>query len=270
MRFPVLSLITLLLALIPWQASQALTVIELIDVDAPATSRSPQVKRGLFGKVVEQAPPEMAMTLSERYQKDVNHKNRKPLQFQEDIPGESARFQLFRSQAVLARSNGANTNLIIDIADQKAYFFVDGIMALETPISTARSGKVTPKGSFSMTERVRDGKISNLYHVEMPYWMRLDQTPYGVHAGDLPGYPASAGCIRLPSPAAKIIYENTRTGTSVKIYNNWSPTVAPPAQRYAPVDPRYEPNKAGKKGKQKAIPAIPYPEGQVVVRRIEI
>ena len=73
-----------------------------------------------------------------------------------------------------------------------------------------------------MYDRVRSGKISTIYHVSMPYWMRLSSTSYGVHAGYLPGYPASAGCIRLPSSAARMIYDNTRSGTRVNIYSSWS------------------------------------------------
>ena len=56
----------------------------------------------------------------------------------------------------------------------------------------------------------------------MPYWMRLSGSVYGVHAGYLPGYPASAGCVRLPREAAQLIYDNTKHGTSVTIYSSWS------------------------------------------------
>ena len=72
-----------------------------------------------------------------------------------------------------------------------------------------------------MSQRVRSGKVSTIYGVEMPYWMRLSGTAYGVHAGVLPGYPASAGCIRLPSSAAKVIFDNTTYGTRVNIYSSW-------------------------------------------------
>lgn len=124
------------------------------------------------------------------------------------------------NQSVLARSNRSNTRVVIDVADQKAYLLVNGDIALESPVSTARPGKSTPRGTFSMGQRVRSGKISTIYGVAMPYWMRLGSSVYGVHAGYLPGYPASAGCIRLPSDAARIIYDNTRSGTKVSIYSN--------------------------------------------------
>lgn len=123
---------------------------------------------------------------------------------------------------VLAGSSKGNTRIVIDISRQKAFLLVDGEVAIESPVSTARSGKYTPRGSFRVTERVRNGKISTIYGVHMPYWMRLSGSVYGVHAGYLPGYPASAGCVRLPSDAAQMIYDNTRHGTSVTIYSSWS------------------------------------------------
>lgn len=126
------------------------------------------------------------------------------------------------SQRVLNRSNRSNTRVVIDISRQRAYLLVNGEIAVRSPISSARPGKYTPRGTFSISERVRSGKVSNIYHVGMPYWMRLGSSAYGVHAGHLPGYPASAGCVRLPSSAARLIYDNTRSGSKVSIYSSWS------------------------------------------------
>ncbi|HQZ29030.1 MAG: L,D-transpeptidase [Verrucomicrobiales bacterium] len=122
---------------------------------------------------------------------------------------------------ILSESNRQNTRLVIDVADQKGYLLVNGKIAVETPVSTARPGKWTPRGSFNMSDRVRTGKISTIYGVEMPFWMRLSGSAYGVHAGVLPGYPASAGCIRLPSSAAQVIFDNTTYGTRVNVYSSW-------------------------------------------------
>tara|TARA_R110002096_G_scaffold147671_33_gene307965 strand:- start:2217 stop:2915 length:699 start_codon:yes stop_codon:yes gene_type:complete len=126
------------------------------------------------------------------------------------------------SQRALNRSTRSNTRVVIDISRQRAYLLVNGEIAVRTPISSARPGKYTPRGTFTMSERVRSGKVSNIYHVGMPYWMRLGSSAYGVHAGHLPGYPASAGCVRLPYSAAQLIYDNTRSGTKVSIYSSWS------------------------------------------------
>ncbi len=125
------------------------------------------------------------------------------------------------NQALLAQSTRGNTRLVIDIADQRGYLLVNGKVAVNTPVSTARTGKYTPRGSFSISQRVRTGKVSTIYGVEMPHWMRLSGTVFGVHAGYLPGYPASAGCVRLPASAAQLIYDNTTYGTRVNIYSSW-------------------------------------------------
>jgi lipoprotein-anchoring transpeptidase ErfK/SrfK len=122
---------------------------------------------------------------------------------------------------VLSQSNGRNARLVIDIAEQRGYLLVNGKVAVNTPVSTARPGKYTPRGSYTMSQRVRSGKISTIYGVEMPYWMRLSGTAFGVHAGHLPGYPASAGCVRLPASAAEVIFDNTTSGTRVNIYSSW-------------------------------------------------
>jgi len=55
----------------------------------------------------------------------------------------------------------------------------------------------------------------------MPYWMRLGETSIGMHIGDLPGYPASAGCIRLPQSVAPIIYEHAQRGVKVEVVDTW-------------------------------------------------
>jgi|GEM_PF-503850 len=122
---------------------------------------------------------------------------------------------------VLSQSTKGNTRLVIDVAEQKGYLLVDGKVAVETPVSTARPGKYTPRGTFSISQRVRTGKYSTIYGVEMPYWMRLSGTVFGIHAGHLPGYPASAGCVRLPVSAAEVIFDNTAHGTKVSIYSSW-------------------------------------------------
>jgi len=125
------------------------------------------------------------------------------------------------NEPILEQSDSHNTRVVIDVADQKGYLMVNDQIAIESPVSTARPGKYTPRGSFYMGQRVRSGKISTIYGVEMPYWMRLSETMFGLHAGYLPGYPASAGCVRFPYSAAQQIFDHTRGGTRVNIYSNW-------------------------------------------------
>jgi len=123
---------------------------------------------------------------------------------------------------VLDQNGGKSTQVVIDIASQRAYLLVDGKVGIDTPVSTAAAGMVTPTGTYTITEKVRSGKISTIYHCAMPNWMRLGSTPIGMHTGLLPGYPASHGCVRLPGPVASYIYDNTRSGTRVAIRSTWS------------------------------------------------
>lgn len=151
------------------------------------------------------------------------------------FPGETNRVVIYTCPEVLNRTHAGNSRVIIDVSRQRVYLEADGLMALETQVSTARTGKYTPFGAFSMSERVRYGKVSSLYGVSMPYWMRLGDSEFGVHAGYLPGYPASAGCIRLPLEAARIVYEKTAQGTPVTITRDYAGPKVPASQL---IDPR--------------------------------
>ena len=138
-------------------------------------------------------------------------------------------FQVYIRQHVLDGAKRGNTHLHIDIGEQRGYLIVDGEIGLEMPISTARKGKYTPRGTFRVTERVRSGKVSTIYGVGMPFWQRLDQSVIGVHAGYLPGHPASAGCVRLPREGAEIAFNHMASGVPVTIHETWSPEEDLPA-----------------------------------------
>ncbi len=136
------------------------------------------------------------------------------------------------NQALLdyGKSNKSTKKIVVDISKQRAYLLVDGQIAIDTAVSTARSGKYTPRGEFKITERVQSGKTSTIYGCSLPYWQRLDQSAVGMHVGDLPGYPASAGCIRLPHSVAPVLFANTASGVTVQIVDSWSgpaPQAAP-------------------------------------------
>ncbi|MEM0898124.1 MAG: L,D-transpeptidase [Verrucomicrobiota bacterium] len=125
---------------------------------------------------------------------------------------------------ILAKAESGNTHILVDISQQKAFVLVAGQVAVETPVSTAREGKVTPTGEFTITEKIRTGKTSTIYGCELPCWMRLDGSAYGLHVGELPGYPASAGCVRLPVNIAPIIFDHAPSGTVVKIVDSLQPS----------------------------------------------
>jgi lipoprotein-anchoring transpeptidase ErfK/SrfK len=125
------------------------------------------------------------------------------------------------NQALLNSGGAKRRKVVIDIGRQRAFLVIDDLVAIDTAISSARRGKHTPRGSYQITEKVASGKVSTLYHVFMPYWMRLGRTTVGMHVGDVPGYPASAGCIRLPQQVAPILFEHVSHGTPVDVVDSW-------------------------------------------------
>lgn len=86
-----------------------------------------------------------------------------------------------------------------------------------SPLSSGTAKNPTPTGTFFVSDKHRVRR-SNLYHVDMPYFMRLSLSAIGMHQGRLPGYPASHGCIRLPLETAKKLFSEIPVGTEVTIH----------------------------------------------------
>src|SRR6476661_2696851 len=82
--------------------------------------------------------------------------------------------------------------------------------------STGRSGYSTKRGEFVITNKERNHR-STIYHVEMPYFMRLSCLDFGMHAGYVPNFPASHGCIRLPEDTARKFFSEIPVGTLVTV-----------------------------------------------------
>ncbi len=104
----------------------------------------------------------------------------------------------------------------ISLRRQTATYYKDGAAARTTRISTGRAGYRTPKGEYVITDKHRSW-VSTLYHVSMPYFMRLSSGAIGLHAGVVPRYPASHGCIRLPYGEARAFFGLAEVGDVVVI-----------------------------------------------------
>jgi lipoprotein-anchoring transpeptidase ErfK/SrfK len=113
----------------------------------------------------------------------------------------------------------AEVQVVVSIRNQTAWLEDDERILMTSPVSTARSGMHTPTGTFQVSEKDLS-HISTIYHVSMPFYMRLSGEPFGMHAGCLPGYPASHGCIRMPKAKAALFFKNVIVGTSVLIVPN--------------------------------------------------
>ncbi|MEZ5852066.1 MAG: L,D-transpeptidase family protein [Hyphomicrobiaceae bacterium] len=92
-----------------------------------------------------------------------------------------------------------------------------GARMLDSPVSSGTTAYETPPGVFSIVQKVID-HTSNLYDdASMPFMQRLTWTGIALHAGALPGYPASHGCVRLPYAFAERIFDETSIGMRVVV-----------------------------------------------------
>lgn len=108
-------------------------------------------------------------------------------------------------------------HLLISLPQQKAWVFKDGELFDTAPVSTGRRGKETPTGTFPILQK-RKRHFSNLYdNAPMPYMQRLTWSGIALHAGHLPGYPASHGCIRMPWSFARKLFGLTDYSTTVTV-----------------------------------------------------
>ena len=107
--------------------------------------------------------------------------------------------------------------LVVNVKTQRAVLFRNGVPIGATTISTGRPGYRTPTGAFTILQKQVEHYSSKYDNAPMPYMQRLTWYGVALHAGNLPGYPASHGCIRLPAGFAKLLYGVTRLGTPVVI-----------------------------------------------------
>jgi len=103
----------------------------------------------------------------------------------------------------------------VSIDQQKLRVFDANGFFAETPISTGMRGHSTPMGVFSVIQKNKWHR-SNIYSgAPMPYMQRITWSGIALHAGVVPGYPASHGCIRLPNAFAMKMWGWTRMGARV-------------------------------------------------------
>ena len=165
-------------------------------------------------------------------------------------------FAIFEDKKLLAKANGRNTKLKIDISEQRVRLYVNGKVALCSPCTTGAKRKFepntkiyrdkrTPKGTFKITEKISDKRSTifgdyyrgnkKVYHgdrrkfraskkglrykgASLKNWMRLTSGGIGLHASKyVKRYPGTNGCIRLPYKVSKTIFKYVRRGTTVSI-----------------------------------------------------
>src|SRR5579871_4942611 len=114
----------------------------------------------------------------------------------------------------------------VSISKQQLTLFEDGQPVAHSPVSTGMAGHLTPTGIFSVIGKEVFHR-SNIYSgAPMPYMQRITWSGVALHAGVLPGYPASHGCIRMPHEFAVRLYGLTRLGARVLVIPHEVPPVA--------------------------------------------
>ena len=107
--------------------------------------------------------------------------------------------------------------IVVSLPLQQLHVYRNGVRIGASTISSGKPGHETPTGVFTILQK-RVEHYSNLYDsAPMPYMQRLTWDGVAMHAGRLPGHPASHGCIRLPDAFAKRLFQTTRHGDVVVV-----------------------------------------------------
>jgi len=109
--------------------------------------------------------------------------------------------------------------MVVSLNEQRGYVYRNGILIGATSVSTGRPGHLTPTGVFTVLQKQKEHRSTIYDGAPMPYMERLTWGGVALHAGGLPGYPESHGCIHLPSEFARLLYDISPAGMTVVIAN---------------------------------------------------
>jgi lipoprotein-anchoring transpeptidase ErfK/SrfK len=149
------------------------------------------------------------------------------------------------NQELLAQMNADDAHVVVSLSKQRAWLMLNDQIVVDSPISSGKRGHTSPTGHLRVLEKDANHR-SNIYGdfadaagrvvragvsaridaapsgthfvgAAMKWFMRLTEDGIGMHVGLLPGYPASHGCIRMPSDAAKLFYDHVKVGTLAEV-----------------------------------------------------
>lgn len=107
--------------------------------------------------------------------------------------------------------------VVVSLDEQRAYVYRNGLLEAVSTVSTGKRGHATPTGVFTILQKDRNHRSSLYNDAPMPYQERLTWDGIALHAGGLPGYPESHGCVHLPTEFARRLFETTTLGMTVVI-----------------------------------------------------
>ena len=152
------------------------------------------------------------------------------------LPGHRASAQLVRKNADQLRTGEFNwfpdrspdgpILIIVSIPDQLVHVFRNGVRVAASTCSTGKPGHSTPTGVFKILQKDKHHHSSTYNNAPMPNMNRLTWSGIALHAGNLPGYPASHGCVRLPMQFSELLFGITRKGMTVVIADDHSQPAA--------------------------------------------
>jgi L,D-transpeptidase catalytic domain len=120
------------------------------------------------------------------------------------------------------RSTSGPIIAIVSLPDQRVYVYRNGVRIAASSCSTGKLGHRTPTGVFKILQKDKNHHSSTYNNAPMPYMNRLTWSGIALHAGQLPGYPASHGCVRLPKEFAELLFGVTKLGMTVVIADDKS------------------------------------------------
>jgi hypothetical protein len=107
--------------------------------------------------------------------------------------------------------------IVVSLPEQLVHVYRNGVTIGVSTCSTGKPGHRTPTGVFTILQKRQEHYSSIYNNAPMPNMQRLTWEGIALHAGDLPGYPASHGCVRLPMAFSKLLFSVTQTSTPVII-----------------------------------------------------
>jgi lipoprotein-anchoring transpeptidase ErfK/SrfK len=139
-----------------------------------------------------------------------------------DVAAQAAALQPGESAWLPAAPANGMLLVVVDLAAQRATVYRGGRPVAITTVSTGSEGRETPTGTFPILVKETMHR-SNLYNAApMPFMQRLTWHGVAMHAGKIPGYPASHGCVRLPRAFAQQLFGVTSRGTLVVVADDAS------------------------------------------------
>lgn len=109
------------------------------------------------------------------------------------------------------------TRVVVSLSDQLAFLYKGRDLVAVSTISSGASKTPTPTGIFNVRHKKEMHRSRKYDNAPMPFAQFIDQYGVALHAGHLPGRPASHGCVRLPSKFAAKLFKTTEVGTPVLI-----------------------------------------------------